>query len=159
MASDGTPEFAAKQCGAKIGQLRESRGWKRPKLVARLLDTLDIDDPNYDSICEAWLARLETGRMVKVPRQTLEALCRALNCTERERADVMLYADRSVLNQPDEHPNRIAEVLNYGIARLHREAESILKTLISQRHTADLSDDELYELFIAAVNIILHDGH
>jgi len=86
MATDGTPEAAAKRCGEEIARLRTCRRWSRAQLVIRLYDELATDDPNYDSISETWLARLENGRMVKVPRQTIEALCRALRCTSRERA-------------------------------------------------------------------------
>ena len=97
MATDGTPEPAAKRCGEAIARLRTLRRWSRAQLVIRLYDELAPEDPNYNSISETWLARLENGRMVKVPRLTVEALCRALRCTAQERATVLLHADRSVL--------------------------------------------------------------
>ena len=81
MATDGTPEPAAKRCGEAIARLRTLRRWSRAQLVIRLYDELAPEDPNYNSISETWLARLENGRMVKVPRLTVEALCRALRCT------------------------------------------------------------------------------
>ncbi|HEU4321988.1 MAG TPA: helix-turn-helix transcriptional regulator [Roseiflexaceae bacterium] len=154
MAADGTPDFAARQCGEEIARLRTARGWSRSKLVAQLLETLDTDDPNYDSIGESWLARLENGRMVKIPRQMLDAICRALACTEREQARVLLYADRSVVTTPEEQPNAAAEVLNYLTMRLHREARSLLDTLIGQRRACDLSDEEMLELHKAALHLV-----
>ena len=64
MATDGTPEFAAKRCGEAIARLRTLRGWSRAQLIIRLYNELPPEDPNYDSISETWLARLENGRMV-----------------------------------------------------------------------------------------------
>ena len=74
MASDGTPELAAIRCGEAIARLRTLRGWTRTQLLTRLLRELSPSDPYYESVSETWLARLENGRMVKVPRQTVEAL-------------------------------------------------------------------------------------
>ena len=36
MATDGTPEFAAKRCGEAIARLRTLRGWSRAQLIIRL---------------------------------------------------------------------------------------------------------------------------
>ena len=86
MAADGTPEPAAQRCGTAVARLRTLRNLSRAQLVARLYDEIDPDDHTYERISVAWLARLENGRIVKVTRPTVEALCRALRCTPRERA-------------------------------------------------------------------------
>jgi transcriptional regulator with XRE-family HTH domain len=97
MASDGTPELAAQRCGAAIARLRTLRNLSRAQLVARLYDEIDPSDQIYERINVIWLARLENGRVVKVARPVVEALCRALHCTPRERAWLLLHADRNVL--------------------------------------------------------------
>src|SRR5688572_12125838 len=97
MAGDGIPEPATKRCGELIACLRTRRGWSRPDLVRELLDVLDADDPLRNTISESWLARLEGGHMVKLPRQTIEVICQALNCTQIERLRVLLQADRNIM--------------------------------------------------------------
>ena len=132
MATDGTPEFAAKRCGEAIARLRTLRGWSRAQLIIRLYNELPPEDPNYDSISETWLARLENGRMVKVQRQTVEALCRALRCSPQERAWVLLYADRNVLVDADCAPTPAAEALTFVMDRLYAEAGDLLTAMVEQ---------------------------
>src|SRR5262245_43679044 len=62
MAADGIPEVSAKRCGEVISQIRTARSWSRAKVIARLCSEIDSDDPTYDVVGEAWLARLENGR-------------------------------------------------------------------------------------------------
>ena len=152
--ADGTPELAVKQCGEEIARLRSARGWSRARLVVRLLRELESDEELCEGLSEAWLARLENGRMVKLPRATLEALCRALACTERERARVLLMADRNVLCDAAASPDPVAEVLTYAMNQLHEEAGALLQTLIGQRRTAELSDAEVLELVQRAVQLV-----
>ncbi len=155
MATDGTPEAAARRCGEAIARLRTSRRWSRAQLVLRLYDELTPDDPNADSVSETWLARLENGRMVKVPRQTIEALCRALCCTPQERAWVLLSADRNVLAEDIGAPSPVAELLTYAVERLYDEAGETLGTLLGRRDPATLDELELYELLAAAAHAAL----
>lgn len=133
MATDGTPEFAAKRCGEAIARLRTLRGWSRAQLIIRLYNELPTEDPNYDSISETWLARLENGRMVKVQRQTVEALCRALRCSPQERAWVLLYADRNVLVDAECEPTLAAEALTFVMDRLYTEAGDMITELVGQQ--------------------------
>lgn len=155
MAADGTPEPAAKRCGEAIARLRTLRRWSRAQLVVRLYNEISPDDPNYDSISETWLARLENGRMVKVPRQTIEALCRALRCSPQERAWVLLCADRSVVATRDEDPSPVAELLTYAMERIYAEAHESLATMIGGRPADTLDEQELFELTAAALETIL----
>jgi len=156
MAADGTPDFTTIRGGEGIARLRTARGLSRAKLIARLLDKLDPSDPNYDSISEAWLARLENGRMVKVSREVIEALCKALHCTKRDRAEVLQLYDRNVLNNNTE----VAKLLNQTMDRLYTEAENILTSLLNQRRATDLDEQEMFELTAAALEIVIksHDG-
>ena len=154
MATDGTPEPAAKRCGEAIAQLRTMRRWSRAHLVIRLYDELSPDDPNYDSISETWLARLENGRMVKVPRQTVEALCRALRCNARERASVLFHADRSVLAQHDCDPDSIAEALTYVMDRLYHETFDVFASMMDERPCAAFDEAELLRIAATALDVL-----
>jgi hypothetical protein len=154
MATNGTPELATQRCGAEIARLRTSRNWSRAKLIARLFDELEPDDPAFDHVSEAWLKRLENGHMVKVPRQTAEVICRALRCTPRERARLLLYADRNVLTAGDV-PDTVAEALTYVLDRLYAETHEILADVIGQRRATDLDEGELFELTATALDLVL----
>lgn len=155
MATDGTPEPAAKRCGEAIARLRTARRWSRAHLVIRLYDELSPDDPSYDSISETWLARLENGRMVKVPRQTVEALCRALRCTPRERAHVLLHADRCALTDADATPTAPAEVLAYVMDRLYSETYDLLAGMVGTREPEALDETELLDMASAALETLI----
>lgn len=154
MATDGTPEPAAKRCGEAIARLRTARRWSRAQFLIRLFDELSPDDPNYDSISETWLARLENGRMVKVPRQTIEALCRALRCTPQERAWVLLHADRSLFTDHDHEPTPAGELLTYVMDQLYTEAREVLNGLVGQRPASELDEAELLDVTAAALDVL-----
>jgi hypothetical protein len=108
-------------------------------------------DPYYESASETWLARLENGRMVKVPRETVEALCRALRCSPRERAWVLLHADRNVLADSAAAPTPAAELLTFVVERLYAEMGDSLNTLLATREAAATSELELFEVAAAAL--------
>lgn len=154
MATDGTPEPAAKRCGEAIARLRTARRWSRAQFLIRLFDELSPDDPNYDSISETWLARLENGRMVKVPRQTIEALCRALRCTPQERAWVLLHADRSLFTDHEHEPTPAGELLTYVMDQLYTEAREVLNGLVGQRPASTLDEAELLDVTAAALDVL-----
>src|SRR5262245_2553078 len=151
MAADGTPEPAAQRCGAAVARLRTLRNLSRAQLLARLYDQLDPADHTYEHISLTWLARLENGRIVKVARSTVEALCRALCCTPSERAWLLLHADRNVLASAGDHPTQTAELLTYVVDHLHREAHEFLATLLGPRPACALSELELLELTATAL--------
>jgi transcriptional regulator with XRE-family HTH domain len=155
MAADGTPEPAIRRCGAAIARLRTLRGWSRAKLIARIYDQIDPTDPGYDRISIAWLARLEQGRIVKLPRALLDALCRALECTPHERAGLLLLADRNALGCPGCAPTAAAHVLAYAAARLHDGAHATIAELIGSRSLDTLSDRELLEIVAASLQELL----
>lgn len=141
--------------GEEIARMRNSRGWSRSKLVDRVRDELGADDPEYESISESWLARLETGRMVKIPRHVVEALLRALQATPSEEARLMLIADRNVLSDGNGEPDAAAEVLNYAVAMLYKKARVILNTRLGERRVAELSEAEQLELVHTALELVL----
>lgn len=155
MATDGTPELCAKRCGEAIARLRTQRRWSRAQLVIRLYSELPTDDPSYESVSETWLARLENGRMVKIPRSTVEALCRALRCSPQERAHVLLSADRNVLADAEQAPTPAAEVLTFAMDRLYREAGELLHQELARRASDALDDLEVLELTAHALQVVI----
>lgn len=155
MATDGSPERSTRRFGEEIARLRVARGWSRTKLISQLHDELDDQEARRDSLGETWLARLETGRVVKVPRHLAEALCRALHCTPKERARLLLYGDRNVLAGAEHAPDRVAEVLTYLIDRLYADVYDFLSNAIGNRQIADLDDQEVFELCAAALELQL----
>ena len=156
MAYDGTPELFTKRLGNEIARLRTTRNWPRAKLIARLYNELDSTDPIYGRLSETWLARLESGRTVRVDYTVVEALCNALACTERERARVLLFSGRSVLVKQDTAPNTAAEVLNYAMFHVYHEASEILADVIGDRQAVDLGDQEIMELVLSALELVIH---
>jgi transcriptional regulator with XRE-family HTH domain len=76
--ADGTPELPIIRCGEEIARLRKKKRWSRARLVGRMYKVLDEADLPWASINESWLARLEEGRVVKLPRWMIEVICRAL---------------------------------------------------------------------------------
>jgi DNA-binding Xre family transcriptional regulator len=155
MAADGIPEFAAKCGGEEIARLRTKRGWTRAKLMVRLYAELERAGLDIDSVSESWLARLEQGRVVKVPRSTLEAVCQALECTRQECARVLLYADRNVLSRADSEPDVVAELLNGVVANLYDDAHDMLSNMIGPRRLTDLDEQEQIELVASALQLVL----
>jgi transcriptional regulator with XRE-family HTH domain len=155
MAADGTPEPAAQRCGAAVARLRTLRKLSRAQLLARLYDEIDPADHTYERISVTWLARLENGRIVKVARPTVEALCRALRCTPRERAWLLLHADRNVLASAGDEPTEEAELLSYVVDQLHREGREILAALLGPRRACALSELELLELTATALEVAI----
>jgi transcriptional regulator with XRE-family HTH domain len=157
MAGDGMPEQAVQRCGEAIARLRTARGWSRARLLAQVYRELDLEDVTYETLSEAWLARLENGRVVKVSRPVIEALCRALKCTPQERVHVLTYADRNVLYPPssDEAPDVVAELLNTVMEQIYREAHDVMLTMVGQQRAATLSDLELLEIAAAVIDLVV----
>jgi len=154
MGKDGNAEPAAKRAGEEIARLRVSRGWTRWQLATKLPYVMQDKDPSRDAVSEAWLARLETGRKVIINRETLEAFCRALNCTPQERARLLLHADRSVFPNAPEEPDDAAEALAYVMNQVYTEAREVLTDALKQRRARDLDNAELLELVSKAIKLI-----
>jgi transcriptional regulator with XRE-family HTH domain len=155
MAADGTPEPAIRRSGAAIARLRTLRGWSRAKLIAHLYDQIDPADPVHDRISIAWLARLEQGRIVKLPRTMLDALCRALECTPHERIGLLLLADRNVLGYANDAPSAAAHVLAYAAARLHDDAHATISERIGSRPLDAMDDLDMLEIAAASLQELL----
>jgi transcriptional regulator with XRE-family HTH domain len=155
MAADGTPEPAIRRCGAAIARLRTLRGWSRPKLIARLYDQIDPTAPVYDRISVAWLARLEQGRVVKLSRETLDALCCTLECTLQERIQLLLLADRNMLGSADSAPTPTALAIAYTAAQMYDEAHATISQLIGSRSLDAIDDLDLLEIAAASIQELI----
>jgi transcriptional regulator with XRE-family HTH domain len=157
MAGDGRPEMAAKRVGETIARLRTSRNWSRAKLISRIYDQKeeDTNDGPDDILSESKLARLESGRAVKVPRKMIEDICQALNCTDTERAEILLAADRNVFADEEVEVGPEAYVLNYLALRLRNDAAEILAGIVGERDYTDLTAEEVNELCIEAMKLVI----
>lgn len=155
MAADGTPEPALRRCGAAIARLRTIRGWSRAKLIARLYDQIHPTDPVYDRISVAWLARLEQGRVVKLSRAMLDALCRALGCTPHERIQLLLIADRNPLGEIGCMSTPPALAIGYAANRLYDEAHMTIAELIAAQSLDTIGDLELLEIVATALQELI----
>lgn len=155
MAADGTPEPAIRRCGAAIARLRTLRGWSRAKLIARLYDQIDPTTHIYDRISVAWLARLEQGRVVKLSRVMLDALCRSLECTPRERIQLLLLADRNALGCSGHAPTPAALAITYTLAQLYDEAHATISELIGSRSLDAVGDLDLLEIAAASLQELI----
>jgi transcriptional regulator with XRE-family HTH domain len=155
MAADGTPEPAIRRCGAAIARLRTLRGWSRAKLIARLYDQIDPTAPVYDRISVAWLARLEQGRVVKLSRAMLDALCRTLECAPHERIQLLLLADRNALGCADSAPSITALAIAYTAAQLYDEAHATISQLIGSRSLDAIADLDLLEIAAASLQELI----
>lgn len=154
MGKNGNAEPAAKRAGEEIARLRMSRSWTRWQLATKLLYVMDNNDPNRNTVSETWLARLETGRKVIISRETLEAFCRALNCTPPERARLLLHADRSIFTNGPQEPDDAAEALTYVMNQVYIEAREVLTDALKQRRASDLDSAELLELVSKAIRLV-----
>lgn len=148
-------ELSTRRFGEAVARIRNKRQWSRAKLIARLLNEVDESDPNYGSISETWLKRLENGEMVKLTRATIEAVIRALRCPLNEKADLLLYADRNVLLCEEEIPNPINEMLNYILIVIQEDARIILKDLVNDYRGDKLTDSEQFELAASALELAI----
>jgi transcriptional regulator with XRE-family HTH domain len=164
-AYDGKPEVAAQRFGEIVARLRTRRGWSRPRLVAQIYRVAEETKTEIDFVSEAWLARLEAGRMVKVPRVMVEVLCRALKCTLQERVELLVSADRNVLSDTEGTASRTAQVLNYLMVRLFQDAEGLyqhvedlLTPLLHNRQLSQISDEDL-EVIVYTVLAAIIDEH
>ena len=155
MAADGTPEPAIRRCGAAIARLRTLRGWSRAKLIARLYDQIDPTNPAYDRISIAWLARLEGGRVVKLSRAMLDALCRALDCAPHERTRLLMFADRNPLGCPEHAPTPLALAIAYAANWLHDEAHATIAELIESQSLDAMGDLDLLEIVATAMQELI----
>jgi len=106
------------------------------------------------------MARLENGRMVKVSRQVIEAICQALDCTADQRARLLACADRNVLADKDGQVNSVAEVILRIGAHMYDNATvvAMIHALLADRHASMLEEAELNEILSEIVKIIVPSG-
>lgn len=147
---------SSKRLGERIARIRSIRGWTRRDLLFQLYEVMDKNDPSYESLSEAWLTRLENGRIAKhLPTSTMEAICKALRCGGKERTDLLLEADRNVLTNPSGKPTNVEQVLNFVVYHINKEAHEILATLIAQHGNQELDELELLEITQETLKLLI----
>lgn len=150
-------ELSTRRFGEAVARLRTKREWSRAKLIARLLDEIDQDDPDYGSISETWLSRLENGKMVKLTRGTVEAVSTALGCSTDEKAHLLLCADRNVLVRGDDKQRIAREMLNHYFLQIRDDALKILTELVDDRRAHMLTAHEKEEATGTALEMVIRE--
>lgn len=151
---DGTPEQSLVRFGEEVAKDRTRHLWGRARLANEILRYLPSHDRLWKSCGESYIKRLETGRVVKITRVQLEAICSALECTPERRAELLLYADRNVVANGNELPSPAAHVYNVVIERRFRQMESILAALLEDRRRDKLSHEEMEEFVDDAWDLV-----
>lgn len=150
-----------KKLGPEIARLRTMRGWSRTKLLHRCFEEIenasDLDADDFGIRGEAWLARLERDEVVKISREELTILCRALACTEQERLRIFILADRNIFA---DEPNALTDemqLLSQVMAMIYHssEAREMIMSLLGQREVEKLSTSELLEIIKATINVMI----
>lgn len=154
MAGSNNGDQDTIRLGEELERLRKARGLTRRLVVNRLLRILDENDPDYMQIGESWLATIEKGRKVKIRREIIEALCKALSCTLSEEAYIFLLADRNVLVASGQMPDGFASLLNEITSLVYREILEIIAS-IPEDQANGLSLDEKLELISSAFDLVL----
>lgn len=142
--------------GDEIARLRSRKKWSRSMLIKRLSRTLITwgDDKDYS---EAWLFRLENGEIVKIPRRIVIGLAEALQCTLRERARLLLLADKNILFDPETELTEVKEMVNYLLLLLYEDVSRFLSDVMENRNANKLDDEELKEIFFAAIEEMIEE--
>jgi DNA-binding Xre family transcriptional regulator len=157
MVATEDPKAAITALGNEIGRLRVLRGWSRIQLVHRLWkEFTDVED-NKIAVSEDWLERLENGRVIKVPRYIIDALCRTLECSSWERSRVLLLADRSILWKRGTPPDTVATLLTYVMGNIYEEAHIFLMNALEQRAVEEISELERLEIVNTALRLIMKE--
>lgn len=138
-----------KRVGEKIAILRVKVGFSRSKLVEQVHTLLPLEDPLRTIITESVIREIEEGNRVNLPRAMLEILCMALKCSESQRFEIMLLADRNAFANSVGETATATETLMRAIAAISA-ADSIVQTqievLLNNRNANMLNEDELIEI-------------
>jgi transcriptional regulator with XRE-family HTH domain len=147
------------QLGHIIASLRNKRNLSRAKLISRVLPLLE-DTPFAETMSEAWLKRLESGEVVKIPTYVIHALCQALKCSDREYSDVLLVAGRNVLSDDGEDFQKVNRLLNYFVYSFKEDGFKVLSDLLEKDNLSDLDDKDIYVLVRDTIDMVLkHKRH
>jgi len=151
---DGTPELVTKRCGEAFGRLRVIKGLSRPQVLSRLYRDYP-DGSVIEEITESWLERFENGRLVKVQRHTIIALCKAIRATPRELWNVLVASDRNALADDDGVASPAAEALIIFSAYLYDipEVKDMLTSITKDKRVATMSREALFQLMADVLTI------
>ncbi|WP_322489345.1 helix-turn-helix transcriptional regulator [Chloroflexus sp.] len=144
--------------GEEIARLRTRREWSRSTLIKKLDRVLaEAGDTTAKDYSEAWLGRLENGEIVKISRHIVVCLANALQCSPRERAKLLLLADKNILLDAGTTNAAVIEVFNYQMMAIYDKMSGFLASLLASHRSASLSDDELREIFLTALEMVVTD--
>lgn len=151
---DGNPPEENKRCGNEVLKMRTAKGLTRTQLIKRISDRLGYDHPLYDTVTEGWLARLEQGRLVRLPHELIITVCDALCCTLQERVNILISGGRNVFS-PEEEPSELEKMLAYVMAELGVSGNIVLGGLLKNRPAASLSTDEMMLMVATTLKVLI----
>ena len=151
-----SPEIAF---GIQVARLRIQRGLSRAGLVKLLDSKLDETGTLFDdSISEGWVRKIEEGRKVKISRDVIELLAKALKCTPDERFALFLSADRNPLADTDGNLGTGQEFLLRAIGAANRDPRTrrLLDKLVGDNRdkVARMTEQELFMILRQILDIV-----
>jgi transcriptional regulator with XRE-family HTH domain len=154
MAADGTPDQCTMMCGPLIARLRVQKELSQTDLVQRILYHWQYSDCR-DKVTESWLRRVEQGRIVRISRLALEIICDVLQCTDTQRIEILVTADRNVLNDTEGLSSRLSQKLNLLVYHFEKEVNSLFQGSIGKINIDNIDDDDLDEIIQVAAQVVL----
>jgi hypothetical protein len=142
------------QLANEIGRLRYREGLSRNNLVAELHKIIHPECLLYNKVNYELIKNLETYKRVNISCELVEALCKALHCTRQERANLFLYAGRSVLVGDSNAPDDVAKVLHNVIGLANEDVRELLVIRLDNRHAEELDEKEQCKLVIEALRLL-----
>lgn len=148
MAGCGTPEPWAKRLGEVVSKIRTRHKLSRPELARQMYDCLPpglpANSPLRKSCSDKQLQAIEEGTKVKITRDLLELLCQGLRCTEAERIEIFLAADRNVFADSNGNVSDTDEaLLEIALSmRDHPVIREQLMTMIADKQAPRMSKSD-----------------
>jgi hypothetical protein len=153
MAGNGSPEPAAILLGQTIARLRSKRNWSRATLVRKIYGKLSEEDELV--INEESLKDLEEGAKVKIPRRLIDILMNGLECTPAERLEILVAADRNILNDGTTGSSRESDFFHRILQDIYYNpiARVMLNSLLEGQEVQNLNPKEMIHILSSIVEL------
>ena len=153
MAGNGSPEPAAILLGQTIARLRSKRNWSRAILLRKIYGKLSEEDEL--AITEESLKDLEEGAKVKIPRRLVDILMNGLECTPAERLEILVAADRNILNDGTAASAQESDFFHRFIQEIYYNpiARTMLNSLLEGQEVQSLNIKEMIHILSSIVEL------
>lgn len=139
-------------------QLGEEIAKLRPGSRADFLRELDgVLPPDHRLANEGALFRLETGKMVKISRELIDAICLVTKASKEVRTKLYFLADKNALFDANSHMIQIIDVYSQVIARLSENVESAIAQLSGNVDLKNISPSDIKEIICSALEVAIDD--